>query len=97
MTELINVINSFQELDYETEEAVKKYFILEKFRKDESIIGEGKICKKIYFIKSGAIRRFSLEDGIEVTKWIYTDNQFVTSLSSYFEQKPSFESFQTCE
>ena len=97
MTELINVINSFQELDYETEEAVKKYFILEKFRKDEFIIGEGKICKKIYFIKSGAIRRFSLEEGIEVTKWIYTDNQFVTSLSSFFEQKPSFESFQTCE
>jgi hypothetical protein len=38
-----------------------------------------------------------LEDGMEFTKWIYTDNQFVTSLSSFFEQKPSFESLQTCE
>ena len=49
MTKLINVINSFQELDYETEEAIKKYFILEKFKKDEFIIEEGKICKKVYF------------------------------------------------
>lgn len=97
MTELISVINSFQELDHETEAAIKKYFIVEKFKKGELIVETGNICKKIYFIKTGAVRRFSLEDGDEVTKWIYTDNQFVTSLSSFFEQKPSFESFQACE
>jgi len=97
MRELIHVINGFQELDFETEEAIKKYFIVERFKKDEFIIEEGKVCSKIYFIKSGAVRRFSLEDGVEFTKWIYTDNQFVTSLSSFFEQKPSFESLQTCE
>ena len=97
MTELISVINSFQELDHETEVAIKKYFIVEKFKKGEFVVEKDNICKKIYFIKSGAVRRFSLEDGEEVTKWIYTDNQFVTSLSSFFEQKPSLESFQTCE
>jgi CRP-like cAMP-binding protein len=97
MTELLDVINSFQELDSETEQAVRKYFIEEKFQKGEFIITEGKICSKIYFIKSGLVRRFYLEDGVEVTKWIYTDNQFITSLSSFFEQKPSFENFQACE
>jgi signal-transduction protein with cAMP-binding, CBS, and nucleotidyltransferase domain len=97
MTELINVIKSFQELDFETEQAIHKYFIVEKFKKEELIIQEGKICSKVYFIKSGTVRRFCLEDGIEVTKWIYTSNQFITSLSSFFEQKPSFENFQVCE
>jgi signal-transduction protein with cAMP-binding, CBS, and nucleotidyltransferase domain len=97
MTELIYVISNFQELDDETEEAIRKYFVIEKFKKDAFIVEAGNICKKIYFIKSGAVRRFSLEDGEEVTKWIYTSNQFVTSLSSFFEQKPSFESFQACE
>lgn len=97
MTELLNTINSLQKLDLETEQAVKKYFVEDKFLKNEFIINEDKICTKIYFIKSGLIKRFSLQDGIEVTKWIYTDNQFVTSLSSFFEQKPSFESFQACE
>jgi signal-transduction protein with cAMP-binding, CBS, and nucleotidyltransferase domain len=97
MIELIKVINSFQDLDLETEKAIEKYFVVEKFKKDELIVEEGKICRKVYFIKSGAIRRFCHEEGIEVTKWIYTDNQFVTSLSSFFEQKPSFESFQACE
>ncbi|MBZ4036415.1 cyclic nucleotide-binding domain-containing protein [Flavobacterium sp. 17A] len=97
MKQLIQIINGFQELDLETELAIKKSFVEETFRKDEFLIEERKICDKIYFIKSGAIRRFCIEDGEEVTKWIYTDNQFVTSMSSFFEQKPSFENFQTCE
>lgn len=97
MIELIKVIYSFQELDLETEKAIEKYFVEEKFKKDQFIVEEGKICMKVYFIKSGAVRRFCNEEGTEVTKWIYTDNQFVTSLSSFFEQKPSFESFQACE
>ena len=97
MTELIDTIKSFQELDFETEEAIRRYFVKEKFKKGEFIAQEGKVCTKVYFIQSGTIRRFCLENEIEVTKWIYTDNQFVTSLSSFFEQKPSFENLQTCE
>ena len=97
MDELIKVINSFQELDFDTTMTIRRYFIVEKFKKNEFIVEEGKICTKIYFIKSGAVRRFCCEEGIEVTKWIYTDNQFITSLSSFFEQKASFESFQTCD
>ncbi|MFB9077518.1 Crp/Fnr family transcriptional regulator [Flavobacterium procerum] len=97
MKELIEVINSFQKLDFETEEAIKKHFVIEEYKKDEFIVEEGKICRKVYFIKTGTVRRFCFENEIEKTKWIYTDNQFITSLSSFFEQKPSFENFQACE
>ncbi|MEN2489671.1 Crp/Fnr family transcriptional regulator [Flavobacterium sp. B11] len=97
MEELIQIINSFEKLDSETELAIKENFVEVTFKKDEFIIEEGKVCNNIYFIKSGAVRRFCIEDGEEVTKWIYTDNQFVTSMSSFFEQKPAFENFQTCE
>ncbi|MFC0780751.1 Crp/Fnr family transcriptional regulator [Flavobacterium sp. HJSW_4] len=97
MKDLIQIINSFQELDLDTELAIRKSFVEETFKKGELLVEETKICDKIYFVKSGAIRRFCIEDGEEVTKWIYTDNQFVTSMSSFFEQKPSFENFQTCE
>lgn len=97
MIELINIIKGFQELDLETEEAIRKYFIKETFKKNEFIVRQSKVCTKMYFIQSGSIRRFCLENEIEVTRWIYTDNQFVTSLSSFFEQKPSFECLQACE
>lgn len=57
MTELLNIINSFQVLDFETEQVVRRYFVEERFKKNEVIIREGKICSKIYFIKSGLVRR----------------------------------------
>lgn len=76
MIELINIIRGFQELDLETEEAIRKYFIKETFKKNDFIVRQGKVCAKMYFIQSGSIRRFCLENEIEVTRWIYTDNQF---------------------
>jgi signal-transduction protein with cAMP-binding, CBS, and nucleotidyltransferase domain len=97
MTELIAFINHFQELDSETEEAVKRYFVKESYKKNELIIEAGKVCSKVSFIESGLVRRFYYDDGEDVTKWIYSRNQFITSLSSFFEQKTSFEFFQACE
>lgn len=97
MTELIAFINHFQELDFETEQAIRKYFVKEIYKRNELIIEAGKICSKLCFIESGLVRRFYEEDGEDVTKWIYSSNQFITSLSSFFEQKPSFEFFQACE
>ncbi|KAF2340443.1 Crp/Fnr family transcriptional regulator, partial [Flavobacterium nitrogenifigens] len=58
MEELIQIINSFERLDLETELAIRKSFVEETFKKSELIIEEDKICDKIYFIKMGAVRRF---------------------------------------
>ncbi|MBE8727626.1 Crp/Fnr family transcriptional regulator [Flavobacterium hungaricum] len=91
MRTLLNVIEGFQELDNETRELIKFYFVEEKFGKEEILLNHGTICDKIYFIKSGLLRRVCVENGEEIIKWIYTNNQFCTSLSSYFEQKPSSE------
>lgn len=97
MNELIDFINGFQKLDTLTEEAIRKYFTIETFGKNELILKQGKVCEKIYFIKSGLVERFTFEDDIKRTNWIYTKNQFFTSLSSFFEQKPSFENFEASE
>lgn len=86
MNKLIEVINSFQKLDSTTEDAIRGFFVEEKFMKNEFLVEEHKICTKVYFIKSGAVRRFCFENDEEVTKWIYIDNQFITSMSSFFEQ-----------
>ena len=97
MKELIAFIKSLQELDYETEKAIESYFEKVVFDKNEFIIEHGKICNKIYFIESGLVRRFYDDDGSDKTTWIYTENQFFTSISSFFEQKKSLENFQACE
>lgn len=61
MEELVQIINSFQELDVETGLAIKKSFVEETFKKDQLIIVEGKICDKIYLINQGRLEDFVLK------------------------------------
>ena len=97
MKELIRFINQYQELDPETEKAIQNYFVKETYRKNEFLLEEGKVCSKISFISSGLVRRFSINDGAEMTKWLYYDTHWVTSHYSYFRQEPSVEFLQACE
>ena len=97
MTELLEFINRFVELDSETEQAITECFKTEVYEKNEFIFEEGKICSKISFIKSGLVRKFYINDGQDITSWIYFDKQWLTSMTSFFAQKPSFENFQACE
>jgi hypothetical protein len=97
MKELIEFINRYVELDSETEQAILDCFKTEVYEKNEFIVEEGKICSKVSFIESGLVRRFYMNDGQEVTSWFYYGNQWLTSTTSFFDQKPSFEIFQACE
>lgn len=97
MTELLSYINSFQKLDIVTEEAIRSLFKEEVYNKNEFVLEEGEICSKISFIKSGLVRRFYINDGEDVTEWLYYDNQWLTSTASFIHQKPSLEYLQTCE
>jgi CRP-like cAMP-binding protein len=97
MIELIHFINKFQQLDSETENAVKMHFIEETYEKDEYLVEKGKVCSKVFFIKSGFVRRFFIKDEQEVTIWFYVSNQMTTSMPSFFEQKPAYEYLQASE
>jgi len=97
MVELINFIKRYQELDELTEKAILDSFVVEEVKRNEFILEKGKVCSKISFIKSGIVRRFYLKEGEESTIWLYHDNHWISAMSSYFNQKPSFEFFQACE
>ena len=98
MEELLEFINSIHKIDVETEDAVRKYFVYESFKKNEFLTEKDRICKKTYFILSGLVRRYYInENGKDNTVWIYFDNQLVTDVGSYFSQKPSLGYLQACD
>lgn len=74
MKELLGHINSFQPLDDCTEKAILHFFTEEIYLKNEFLAEEGKVCSKINFIKSGLVRRYYVNDGEEITRWLYHDN-----------------------
>ncbi|QGY42248.1 cyclic nucleotide-binding domain-containing protein [Maribellus comscasis] len=97
MQKLIDYINQYAKLDDAAILELELRAETEKFKKNEFILEQGKYCNKIWFIKSGMVRKFHLHEGKEITAWIHIENEFVTSLHSYFHQTPAIEYLQACE
>ncbi|MCC5938681.1 MAG: Crp/Fnr family transcriptional regulator [Lunatimonas sp.] len=55
---------------------------------------KGHICKRIALITSGMCRYLYHTEKEEVTRWISLKGDFMTSLGSFINQKPSFEAIQ---
>lgn len=67
------------------------------FRKGSIILSSDKTEKKIYFIKKGIVRAFTIYEGDEVTFWFGYEGSSILSMRSYVENKPSYESIEVLE
>lgn len=54
-----------------------------------------RVCQHVWFIADGAARAFYYKDDKEVTAWFMGSHDFIISVRSFFEQKPSHEYIQT--
>lgn len=97
MQQLINYINKYAKLDQDAIAELGKRAEIEKYPKGRMILEAGQICNKIWYIKSGMVRKFHLHDGKEVTVWMHCENEIITSLHSYFSKSPTSEYIQACE
>jgi len=97
MQQLIDYIEQYVKLDTQAIEALYKYAKVEKYAKKQHILQQGDRCNKIWFIKSGMVRKYHLHEGKEITCWIHTENETFTSLQSYSQQSPANENLQACE
>lgn len=58
-------------------------------KKGHQLVREGQYSDKLYFIVKGSIRAYYLRDGKDITDWFAFENDFVSSISSYFLDIPS--------
>ena len=97
MQQLIDYIEQFVKLDSDAIQELKNLAEIETYKKNNFILQQGQRCNKIWFLKSGMVRKFHLCDGKEVTTWIHTENDTFTSLQSYAQNSLSDEFLQACE
>ena len=62
--------------------------------KKEYLLQRGSVCRNIYFIKSGILRRFHLDGDIEVTTCFMMKNDVVYNVADFCDQTPSNEFIQ---
>ncbi len=61
-------------------------FVVQKtLARDEPLLEEGRCCREMTFVLSGAFRMFSISEGKEVTVF---ENEFVIDSDSFFSQTP---------
>lgn len=98
MENLINSISKYILIDNFDIEIIKKSFIKKKFKKGDFLIEQGKRADKIFFIDSGLVRMFFInENGDEINTYFTTDNSFITSFSSFINKHSSIESIKAVQ
>ena len=68
-----------------------------KFAKGERILGEGDVCKNIYWIVKGLVRQYYYKNGKELTEYMAAENSIMMSIESLFRESPSTQLMQAIE
>lgn len=66
-------------------------------QKGDTILKEGNPARFLFFVEEGILHNYYYHDGRQISSWFYAENQFVTSWSSFYSQKPSFENIECLE
>ncbi|WP_345007523.1 Crp/Fnr family transcriptional regulator [Snuella lapsa] len=67
------------------------------YKKGEFLNSSGTICNKLFYIKKGIIRGFHIIEKKEITTWLSSDNELVTSITGFFKNTSAKESMQAIE
>ena len=91
-------IEKFIEVDNEDFLKIRSYFKPLELLKKHNLLTEGKICTFNYFVISGCLRLFFVNNkGVEQTVQFALENWWLSDYTSFSSQKPSEYYIQTVE
>ncbi|HTN44881.1 MAG TPA: Crp/Fnr family transcriptional regulator [Flavipsychrobacter sp.] len=83
-------IHKFIKIDEQDYDEILDYFTIIEAPKKQNLVVEGKICKSNYFVSSGCLRMFFVnEKGVEQTVQFALENWWLADYTSFSSQKPS--------
>lgn len=86
------------DINEETLASLTPYFREKTIRKNEFLLREGEVCQSNYFVISGCMRLYSVnQEGLENTRYIAFERKFATSFTSLITGQPSIEYIQSLE
>ncbi len=97
MTELYKILKESVGLVKSEIQSLSAKLKKKEYKAKTTIIREGSIAHKLYFIESGLLRTYHLLEGKEISTYFASDNQFISTYSSFISQTPSLEVLETIE
>jgi CRP-like cAMP-binding protein len=86
LKEILDKIGHFSEEDCSLFE---KYFTTIEVNKNEILLAEGEVCTAVYYLLSGAVYQYTLQDVDENIIDLHLENEWFLNYSSFVSQKPS--------
>jgi CRP-like cAMP-binding protein len=94
---LIQFISQFGKFTEEEITAIVENTQLEIFKKGTTILSEGQICTKCFFVIEGCLRQYKIVNGEEKTTAFFCEGEAAVQYSSYLEKRPSKYYLSTIE
>ncbi len=89
--DLLSKINSLSKLTDSAKEWIEGNKVEMSFKKNETILDLHQTCQYLYYVKSGMVCGFYLQNGEEICSWIASEGEFATSYYSFISRKKSYE------
>lgn len=96
MLESINIEHTIQNISQNystlTDNCMADFMNVSKIitaEKSTVLVTEGQYADKTYFIVKGCARAYYLKDGKDITDWFAFENEFISSINSFFLNIPS--------
>ncbi|MBM7711773.1 Crp/Fnr family transcriptional regulator [Enterococcus xiangfangensis] len=80
-----------------TREQEKNFWYKKTVSANTTLLYEGDVADKIYFIEKGALRLWNNDDGKDITFQFFFEGQIVASYESFHLEKPSIFSIEAIE
>lgn len=97
LDQFLSVIGNYVDLSNGLKESLTQHSEIVELKRNEHLFDTGSTCRNMFFLVQGTIRSYGLYDGRDVTSWFYTTPTFLTSWSSYYNEKPALDFIQATE
>jgi CRP-like cAMP-binding protein len=97
---LANLVETLSMFDVLSEKSLLKFINLTKKKqitKGELLVKKGEVCKHLAFIEHGTMRSYYLREEKDITVSFSLEGEFITSMSSFIQQLPSYENIEALE
>ena len=96
--EITDFLASIAPISQSCAKTIHGILVIDELPKKELLLRQGQRSDRVYFIKSGLVRSFYIDDtGAERTGWFMKERDVITSPRSFFNREPSNEYIETLE
>lgn len=91
------ISETYAPLTPECQEALLSSAKILSFEKNTTLVRAGQFSDKTFYIIQGCARAYYLKDGKDISDWFAFENEFISSIVSFFKNEPSPHAIELLE